>query len=77
MVLQYNIDKISTALEDFYLATGVNINLFNENFELINALAIDMKWNNQIQCESVEGNTEDSVLIDTNYIYTGLFRNLF
>jgi len=30
------------------------------NFALINALAIDMSWNNQIQCESTEGNTGDN-----------------
>ena len=30
------------------------------NFVLVNALAIDMNWNNQIQCESVEGNTGDN-----------------
>ena len=33
MVLQYDIDKLNAVLEDFFLATGVNIDLFNENFE--------------------------------------------
>lgn len=33
MILQYDIEKLNALLEDFYLATGVNINLFNENFE--------------------------------------------
>lgn len=35
MVLQYDIDKLNTMLENFYIATGVSINLFNENFELV------------------------------------------
>ena len=30
------------------------------NFVLANALAIDMSWNNLIQCESIEGNTGDN-----------------
>jgi len=33
MVLEYDLDKLNVVLGDFYRATGVNINLFNENFE--------------------------------------------
>lgn len=33
MVLQYDLDKLNAVLGDFYLATGVNINLYDENFE--------------------------------------------
>ena len=33
MVLQYDLDKLNAVLGDFYLATGININLYDENFE--------------------------------------------
>ena len=32
MVLKYDIDKLNAVLRDFYLATGVNVMLFDENF---------------------------------------------
>lgn len=35
MILQYDLDKLNTVLENFFLATGVNIDLFNENFEQV------------------------------------------
>ena len=35
MVLEYDIDKLNAVLGDFYLATGVNISLYDENFVLV------------------------------------------
>jgi len=35
MVLQYDLDKLNMVLGDFYHATGVNINLYDENFEAV------------------------------------------
>ena len=53
----------------FNLIDGlVDDNTISEaNFILVNALAIDMEWNNLIQCESIKGNTVPCKDYSVNY----------
>ena len=35
MVLDYDLDKLNTVLNNFHLATGINISLYDENFNIV------------------------------------------